>query len=110
MTELSMFDLAIFLGGTFAAALVTGLSGFAFGMVAAAIWLHALSPVQVSTFIVCYALLVQGYAVWRLRRSIVPGRLAPFLIGSALGIPVGFAMLNWVPAVYLRTGVGVLMI
>jgi hypothetical protein len=36
------FDLAIFLLGTFAAAFVTGLAGFAFGMVAAGIWLFAL--------------------------------------------------------------------
>jgi uncharacterized membrane protein YfcA len=43
------FDLAIFLLGTFAAAFVTGLAGFAFGMVAAGIWLFALTPAQTTT-------------------------------------------------------------
>jgi hypothetical protein len=43
------FDLTIFLIGTFAAAFVTGLAGFAFGMVAAGIWLFALTPVQTTT-------------------------------------------------------------
>jgi hypothetical protein len=49
------FDLAIFLLGTFAAAFVTGLAGFAFGMVAAGIWLFALTPMQTTTLIVAYA-------------------------------------------------------
>ena len=68
------FDLAIFLLGTFTAAFVTGLAGFAFGMVAAGIWLFALTPVQTTTLIVAYALLVQGYSTWRLRRIIIPSR------------------------------------
>ncbi len=80
-------DLAIFLIGAFAAAFVTGLVGFAFGMVAAGIWLHALTPTQTTMMIFAYALLVQGYAVWKLRHAIVLSRLLPFVIGSAFGIP-----------------------
>lgn len=104
------FDLAIFLVGTFAAAFVTGLAGFAFGMVAAGIWLFALTPVQTTTLIVAYALLVQGYSTWRLRRIIIPLRLLPFVIGSAVGIPAGIAILELASAVHLRTGVGILLI
>src|SRR5690242_4910224 len=66
--ELVFIEPVIFLCGTFAAAFVTSLSGFAFAMVAAAIWLYALPPVQASALIAAYALLVQGYAVWKLRR------------------------------------------
>ena len=104
------FSLIVFLLGTFAAAFVTGLAGFAFGMVAAAIWLHVLAPVQATTLIVAYALLVQGYAVWKLRRSINTARLMPFIIGSAVGIPVGIVALRWISATHLRTSVGVLLI
>jgi uncharacterized protein len=104
------FDLAIFLIGTFAAAFVTGLAGFAFGMVAAGIWLFALTPVQTTTLIVAYALLVQGYSTWRLRRTIIPTRVLPFVIGSAIGIPAGIAILELASAVHLRTGVGLLLI
>ena len=43
------FDVTIFLLGTFTAAFVTGLAGFAFGMVAAAVWLFALPPAQTTT-------------------------------------------------------------
>ncbi len=41
----SLFTLAVFVLGTATAALVTGLAGFAFGLVAAAVWLYALTPI-----------------------------------------------------------------
>src|SRR6202049_5079915 len=46
MDSFSTLDLALFAAGTFAAAFVTGLAGFAFAIVAAAVWLHFLSPMQ----------------------------------------------------------------
>jgi uncharacterized membrane protein YfcA len=110
MAELLSFDLAIFLFGTVAAAFVTGLSGFAFGMVAAAVWFYALPPPQASALIAAYALLVQGYAVWKLRRLLDAHRLMPFILGSALGIPVGVAALRWASPIYLRIGVGLLLV
>ena len=87
MADLLSFELAIFLGGTFAAAFVTGLAGFAFGMVAASIWLYALTPLQASILILAYGLLVQGYAVWKLRHSLDLYRLAPFVLVVLRGFP-----------------------
>lgn len=99
-----------FLLGTFAAAFVTGLAGFAFGMVAASIWLLALPPAQTTTLIVAYALLVQGHATWRLRRAIDYRRLLPFVIGSAAGIPLGIAILEYVRPAHVRAAVGTLLV
>jgi uncharacterized membrane protein YfcA len=110
MTLSIPLDIIVFLIGTFMAAFVTGVAGFAFGMVAAAIWMHALLPAQTTVLIAAYALLVQGYAVWKLRKAIAPMRLWPFIIGSAIGVPAGLAVLRWVPAVQLRLGVGLLLI
>src|SRR5215470_13173690 len=42
MDGLQTLDIALFSAGTFAAAFVTGLAGFAFGIIAAAVWLHFL--------------------------------------------------------------------
>ena len=85
-------SLIIFLVGAFAAAFVTGLAGFAFGVVAAAIWLHALPPVEATTLIVTYA--AARARVCRLEAP--PGlnidRLWPLILGSALGIPVGWCI------------------
>ena len=110
MANILSFDLAIFIAGTLVAAFVTGVAGFAFGMVAAGIWLYVLPPLQASTLIIAYALLVQSYAVWKLRHSLDLRRLAPFIVGSAFGVPAGIAALRWISPMYLRAGVGGLLI
>jgi uncharacterized membrane protein YfcA len=102
-------DLTLFLVATFAAALVAGLAGFAFGLVAAAIWLHILSPLQTATLIVAFGLVVQGYSVWRLRHALRWRRLLPFLIGAAAGVPLGVAALAWADPAHVRRGIGALL-
>jgi len=104
------FDLSFFLLATFAAALVAGLAGFAFGLVAAAVWLHVLTPVQTATLIIAFGLIVQGVAVWKLRRALQWRRLWPFLLGGLLGVPLGVAVLGFANPDYIRAGVGVLLI
>ena len=63
-------ELPLFLIATFAGAFVAGLSGFAFGLVAASLWLYILNPVQSATLIVAFGLLVQGFSVWKLRKAL----------------------------------------
>ena len=87
----SLIELSLFLAATFAAALIAGLAGFAFGLVAAAIWLHILTPLQTASLIIAFGLIVQGAAVWKLRQALDWGRLWPFLLGGAIGVPVGVA-------------------
>jgi len=110
MTDLLIFDLLFFAVGTFAAALVTGVAGFAFGIVAAAAWLHFLPPAQTTALIVAYGLIVQGISVWKLRRSIQPSRLLPFLLGGAIGAPIGVELLHRIPPGVLRLSVGIVLI
>jgi uncharacterized protein len=80
-------DLTIFLSATFASALVAGLSGFAFGLIAASLWLYILSPLQTATLIIAFGLIVQGYSVWKLRHALDWSRLWPFVAGAAIGVP-----------------------
>src|SRR5216683_3080657 len=103
-------ELPIFLLATFAGALVAGLSGFAFGLVAASLWLYILSPVQTATLIIAFGLIVQGYAVWKLRRALDWKKLWPFLLGAALGVPVGVAILTWANPAHVRIGVGAFLV
>jgi uncharacterized membrane protein YfcA len=103
-------ELPIFLVATFAGALVAGLSGFAFGLVAASIWLYILDPVQTATLIIAFGLIVQGYSVWKLRRALDWKKLWPFLAGAALGVPVGVTILTWADPAHVRMGVGVFLI
>jgi uncharacterized protein len=110
MADAVVLDLALFIGATFAAALVAGMAGFAFGLVAAAVWLHVLTPLQTTTLIVAFGLIVQGYSVWKLRRALKVRRLLPFLVGVAIGLPAGVELLRLAPAEALRVGIGVFLI
>jgi uncharacterized membrane protein YfcA len=103
-------ELPIFLIATFAGAVVAGLSGFAFGLVATSIWLYILTPLQSATLIIAFGLIVQGYLVWKLRRALDWKKLWPFLIGAAIGVPAGVAVLTWANPAYVRMGVGVFLI
>src|SRR5882724_10924112 len=103
-------DLVIFLLATFAAALVAGLAGFAFGLVAAAAWLHVLTPLQTASLIIAFGLIVQGVAVWKLRHAVQWQRLWPFLAGGVLGVPLGVAVLTFANPDYMRAGIGALLI
>lgn len=110
MDGASAIDLLVFAIASFAASLVAGLAGFAFGLVAAAVWLHILTPVQTTALIVVFGLLVQGVSVWKLRRALDLRRLLPFLVGGAIGVPIGAELLRWTSAAHLRMAVGVVLI
>src|SRR6266478_6068591 len=110
MDGLDALSIFVFLVSTFAASLVTGLAGFAFGIIAAGPWLHVLKPAQVTTLIVAFGLLIQSYSVWKLRAAIRLQRLLPFLIGSAFGVPLGVELLRWIAPAHLRAGTGIVLI
>jgi len=99
-----------FLFATFAGAFVAGLSGFAFGLVAASIWLYILTPLQTATLIAAFGLLIQGYSVWKLRKALDWRKLWPFLTGAALGVPAGVTLLIWSNPKSLRIAVGIVLI
>src|SRR6266567_6105274 len=103
-------DLTVFLIATFGGGLVAGLSGFAFGLIAASVWLYILNPLQTATLIIAFGLIVQGYSVWKLRHALDWGRLWPFLFGAAFGVPVGVTILTWANPAHVRIGVGVFLV
>jgi len=103
-------DLPLFLFATFAGAFVAGLSGFAFGLVAASLWLYILSPLQTATLIVAFGLVVQGYSVWKLRHALDWRKLWPFVAGAAIGVPIGVTLLTWADPHSVRVGVGVFLV
>jgi len=106
----TLLSLALFLIATFGAALVAGLAGFAFGIVAAAIWLHVITPVETASLIVGFGLIVQGVAVWKLRHALDWRKLWPFVAGSAFGVPLGVAILDWTNPAHVRAGIGAFLV
>jgi uncharacterized membrane protein YfcA len=102
---LGLFLLATYIGGV-----ASGLAGFAMGFVVSGIWLHIITPIQTVTLIVGYGLFTQGYGVWKLRHALSWPNVAPFIIGGAIGVPIGTMLLTSINPAYLRIGVGVLLL
>src|SRR5712691_11933533 len=102
--------LGIFLFASFIGGLTSGLTGFAMGVVLSSIWLHILSPIQTTTLIVGYGLLTQSYAIWKLRHALSWRNVAPFIVGGAIGVPIGTMLLTHINPAYLRTGIGLLLV
>lgn len=102
--------LTLFLVASFVGGFASGLAGFAMGFVVSGIWLHILTPVQTTALIVGYGLLTQGYGVWKLRHALAWQNIAPFIVGGAVGVPIGTMLLSYLNPAYLRSGVGLLLV
>jgi uncharacterized protein len=106
----SALDLAVFVSSSFVAALASQVAGLAYGLVAAAVWLQLLTPVQTVTLIIAFGPLVQGIVGWELRPAPDWRVLWPFLAGATIGVPVGVAILDWTDPTMLLAGIGALLI
>ena len=102
---LTFFVLAAFAGG-----FVSGFSGFAMGLVVSGVWLHSITPIQTAALIAGYGLLTQGYGILKLRQALDWQKIWPLVFGTTIGIPIGVVLLGYINPVYLRFGVGVLLV
>lgn len=101
----ALFALAAFVGG-----FVSGFSGFAMGIVVSGIWLHIITPMQTASLIAGYGLLTQGYGIFKLRNVLDLRKAWPLAIGTVIGIPIGVSILAYLNPIYLRPGVGLLLV
>lgn len=80
--------------GAAVAGLVQGISGFAFSMVAVSIWVWGLDPKFAATMAVFGGWFGQCISAIRVRRGWHMDILWPFVLGAAIGIPVGTQLLE----------------
>ena len=90
--DISLQTLALVWLGGFLGGIAAGAAGFAFGVVATSIWLHAISPIHAAFLVVSNGLINQIGLNWSLRRAMNLRRLSPFLLGGVIGIPIGVAL------------------
>jgi uncharacterized protein len=90
--------------------LVQGLSGFAFGLIATALWAWMMEPQMVVPMVALGSLVGQIVSVHSVRRDVERARLAPFIIGGALGVPLGTLLLQQLSVPVFRTGVGIILV
>jgi uncharacterized membrane protein YfcA len=102
--------LVLFCFAAFAGGFVSGFSGFAMGLVVSGAWLHIITPIQTAALIAGYGLLTQGYGILKLRQALNWQAIWPLSLGTTIGIPIGVYLLTYLNPVYLRLGVGVLLV
>jgi uncharacterized membrane protein YfcA len=107
---MDMITLVLFLAAAFAGGLVSGISGFAMGLVVSGIWLHIITPGQNALLIVLCGLVTQGSGIWRVRHAIAWRTVLPFILGGAIGVALGTALLTMVDQTTVRITMGVLLV
>ena len=90
--------------------MVVGSAGFAFAIVVTSIWINVLPPAQIVLLASICATLLHIVNIWRFRRAIEFGLLWPFVIGGALGVPLGVLALRTFDAFWFRHVFGACMI
>ena len=103
-------SLALFLAAAFFGGLTSGLSGFAMGLVVSGVWLHIIAPDQNALLIALCGMVTQGSGIWRVRNAIQWRAVLPFIVGSALGVPAGTALLKFADQGTIRFSIGALLI
>lgn len=88
-----MVELWILALGAAVAGLVQGISGFAFAMVAMSIWVWSVDPQVAAPMAVFGGWTGQVVSAIRIRRGWHLSILWPFVLGSAVGIPIGTRLL-----------------
>src|ERR1700742_2645303 len=109
-TSLDLTSLAIVYIGALIAGFTTGFAGFGTGLVASGLWFHALPAPMVPPLVALASVAGQLVGAVTVRKSFDWPRMVPFLIGGAIGIPLGVGALAVVSPFLLKPSVGVFLI
>ena len=88
---------------------VQGVSGFAFSLVAMGLWAWALPPQLAAPLAVFGALLGQVASFASIRGGFDLRRIAPLVIGGALGVPLGVFLLHNADSLRFKLAIGALL-
>ena len=103
-------ELIVLLAGAAVAGLVQGISGFAFSMVAMSIWVWFIDPTIAAVMAVFGGWFGQVISAIRVRRGFHFSLLWPFLVGSAIGIPIGNMLLPYLDPNRFKLVLGSLLV
>lgn len=98
------------LAGTCVGGFISGVAGFAFGLAALSFWVWLIDPKMLAPMVVFGSFVSQLLSVGVVRRSFDWKRLTPFLVGGALGVPIGAALLGVVNIAIFRLTVGIILV
>lgn len=107
---MTALQIGLIVAGTAAGAFVSGVSGFAFGLVALGVWSWGIEPQTAAVMVILGSLAAQALTMGKLRLRPQGRRLAPFLIGGLIGAPFGVMLLDRIDMPLFKAGVGGVMI
>jgi uncharacterized membrane protein YfcA len=96
--------------GACVAGFVQGLSGFAFSLVALTFWAWAIPPQVAGPLAVFGSLLGQLIAIDKMRKGFELKKAAPLILGGAVGVPLGTALLPHIDQATFKAAVGILLL
>ncbi len=96
--------------GAVVAGFVQGLSGFAFAMVSMAIWAWSLEPRLAVVLAVFGGLTGQAISAVTVRRGFDWRRIAPFIAGGVIGLPIGLWLLPQLDVPLFKALLGALLV
>lgn len=105
-----MPELAVVLAGAAAAAFAAGLAGFADALIASAIWLHVLAPVDAVPLIMASGVVIHSLSVPQLSARTPRKVFVPLLLAGLAGVPLGAAMLAIIDPRPFRVSIAVLLL
>ncbi len=100
----------IIIAGAATAGFVQGLSGFAFGMVSMSFWAWTIDPRLAAAMAVFGSLTGQIIAAVTVRRGFDIKKLAPFVLGGLLGLPLGLLLLPQLDVLMFKALLGSLLV
>ncbi|MGI9407875.1 MAG: sulfite exporter TauE/SafE family protein, partial [Hyphomicrobiaceae bacterium] len=102
--------LIILVIGAFAGGIITGLAGFGSGPVVMGLWLLAIEPKIAAPLLMLSALIYLPLSIRTVWQAIAWKRIAPFVVGSAIGVPFGIWQLKTLSPETIKLAIGVFLI
>lgn len=102
--------LAVVIGGAILAGFVQGLSGFAFSLVALSIWAWMVDPHVAAPMAVFGSLVGQLTTLPLTWRGTDLRRLAPFVVGGLIGVPLGVFLLGVMDPAGFKLALGLFLL
>lgn len=102
-------QVAVVAAGAAVAGFVQGVSGFAFALVATAVWAQVLVPQVAAPLVVMCSLFGQALSIRYVLPNLDLRRAAPLLLGGVAGVPLGIALLDRVDPAGFKAAVGAIL-
>jgi uncharacterized protein len=102
--------LIVVLLGALVAGFTTGFAGFGTGLVASGLWFHVLPASEVPPLVALTSVAAQIVGLITLRRAFDWQRATPFLVGGAVGVPLGVLILSIASPDFIRSAAGLFLV